>query len=189
MAEMMKFITNMSKSEATLDPSCPTLGYDAMEQGITIQELLKQREEWMKGKVIGSPQATEQYTVDQLLKMGLVGIYIVKSTNEIAGEVTEAMKAADLMGESEKNIRNALKLADSMAPCILWIDEVMKAEKEKLLKPFDTIPPRDPNPKLYIYKKKRKPPLRNIIVDGSDDTMDEGTARHQVEYDAARAEA
>ena len=28
-----------------------------------------------------------------------------------------------LVGESEKNIRTALSIADSMAPCILWIDE------------------------------------------------------------------
>lgn len=29
-------------------------------------------------------------------------------------------------GESERNVREALKLADTMAPCVLWIDEIEK---------------------------------------------------------------
>ncbi len=29
-------------------------------------------------------------------------------------------------GETEKNIRNALKLAETMSPCVLWIDEIEK---------------------------------------------------------------
>lgn len=31
------------------------------------------------------------------------------------------------LGESEQNLRNALKIADSMSPCILFVDEVEKA--------------------------------------------------------------
>jgi SpoVK/Ycf46/Vps4 family AAA+-type ATPase len=31
------------------------------------------------------------------------------------------------VGESEKNLRNAIKIAEAAAPCILWIDEVEKA--------------------------------------------------------------
>ena len=31
------------------------------------------------------------------------------------------------VGESEKNIRNALKLADAISPCVLWVDELEKA--------------------------------------------------------------
>jgi SpoVK/Ycf46/Vps4 family AAA+-type ATPase len=34
---------------------------------------------------------------------------------------------AGLVGRSEENIRNALKLAESVAPCVLWIDELEKA--------------------------------------------------------------
>jgi SpoVK/Ycf46/Vps4 family AAA+-type ATPase len=29
-------------------------------------------------------------------------------------------------GESEKNLRESLKLADNMAPCVLWLDEIEK---------------------------------------------------------------
>lgn len=31
---------------------------------------------WLKGKVIGDPEATEAYTVAQLKEMGLVGVYM-----------------------------------------------------------------------------------------------------------------
>lgn len=34
---------------------------------------------------------------------------------------------AGLVGRSEENSRNALKLAESVAPCVLWIDELEKA--------------------------------------------------------------
>ena len=30
-------------------------------------------------------------------------------------------------GESEKNLRQAIKIAEAAAPCILWIDEIEKA--------------------------------------------------------------
>ena len=31
--------------------------------------------EWLKDKIIGEPQATEAYTVEQLKEMGMVGVY------------------------------------------------------------------------------------------------------------------
>ena len=31
------------------------------------------------------------------------------------------------LGETERNLREALKAADSMAPCVLWLDEIEKA--------------------------------------------------------------
>jgi SpoVK/Ycf46/Vps4 family AAA+-type ATPase len=34
---------------------------------------------------------------------------------------------AGLVGRSEENVRTALKLAESVAPCVLWIDELEKA--------------------------------------------------------------
>src|SRR4030095_7010135 len=32
-----------------------------------------------------------------------------------------------LLGESEKNLRDAIALAETVSPCILWIDEMEKA--------------------------------------------------------------
>ncbi len=34
---------------------------------------------------------------------------------------------SDLVGSSERNIREAIKVAESVAPCILWVDEIEKA--------------------------------------------------------------
>ena len=34
---------------------------------------------------------------------------------------------ASLMGSSESNMREAIKMAESIAPCVLWIDEIEKA--------------------------------------------------------------
>ena len=33
---------------------------------------------------------------------------------------------AGIIGESELNIRNALQIAESLSPCVLWIDEIEK---------------------------------------------------------------
>ncbi len=32
--------------------------------------------EWLKGKIIGPPKATEAYTVEQLKDMNMVGVYL-----------------------------------------------------------------------------------------------------------------
>lgn len=37
------------------------------------------------------------------------------------------MLRGGIVGESEHNLENALKTAESMAPCVLWIDEIEKA--------------------------------------------------------------
>ncbi len=34
---------------------------------------------------------------------------------------------SDLVGSSERNIRETIKVAESVAPCILWVDEIEKA--------------------------------------------------------------
>ena len=31
-----------------------------------------------------------------------------------------------LVGQSEENMRRALKMAEAVAPCVLWIDEIEK---------------------------------------------------------------
>ena len=32
-----------------------------------------------------------------------------------------------LLGESERNLRQAIQLAETVSPCILWVDEIEKA--------------------------------------------------------------
>ena len=60
---------------------------------------------WLKGKVIGEPQATEAYTVAQLKEMGLVGVYMPNNSLH-----SDAGKSADLQADS-----NADNLSTSQA--------------------------------------------------------------------------
>ncbi len=41
----------------------------------TEDEAWNRMQKWLKGKVIGKPKATESYTVEQLEKQNIVGIY------------------------------------------------------------------------------------------------------------------
>ena len=42
--------------------------------------------DWLKGKVIGRPQASDTYTVEQLEAMGLVGVYDSSLSEENCNE-------------------------------------------------------------------------------------------------------
>ena len=68
--DTMEFLTN------THDPKdkCAKM-YVARSIHETPAEAWAHHVEWLKDKVIGDPQATEAYTVEQLKEMGLVGVY------------------------------------------------------------------------------------------------------------------
>ena len=54
--------------------------YVAQMHNETQEEAWKHHTEWLKGKHIGRPHASEVYTVEQLEEMGMVGVY---DNNEI----------------------------------------------------------------------------------------------------------
>lgn len=67
----MKFLTNIhnpSDKNAKL--------YISLRPHETLKEAVTNHLEWLKGKVIGEPQATEAYTVAQLKEIGMVGVYM-----------------------------------------------------------------------------------------------------------------
>lgn len=66
----MRFLSNTFNP---LDPMADT--YAIREIGQSQQEAVASWREWLKGKVVGRPQATFKYTVEQLESMGVVGIY------------------------------------------------------------------------------------------------------------------
>ncbi len=95
-------------------------GYDRAKQVIT------------RDKIVLSPQAKKWNLSNKIsyLFLGVSGggkSYFVQACGAELNLPVLRLKMGEmfgsLVGESEKNIRNALKLADSMAPCILWIDE------------------------------------------------------------------
>jgi hypothetical protein len=68
---MLRFLSN------THDPKDPHAKmYIAHRFDQTQEEAWHYHCEWLKGKVIGKPQATSAYTVEELEKMGMVGVYI-----------------------------------------------------------------------------------------------------------------
>lgn len=66
----MKWLTNL------YDPRLPdahcmiSFRFDS-----TPMEAWREQSEWLKDKIISRPKATEYYTVEQLEKMNMVGIY------------------------------------------------------------------------------------------------------------------
>lgn len=63
----MKFLSNTHDPHARM--------YVARMFDQTQEEAWRNHLEWLKDKVIGEPQATADYTVEELKAMGLVGVY------------------------------------------------------------------------------------------------------------------
>lgn len=66
----MKFLSN------TYNPKLE----DAKEhvvtrEGETQTQAWQRHQQWLKGKAIGKPQATQKYTVSELEEMDMVGVY------------------------------------------------------------------------------------------------------------------
>ena len=69
----MEFLTN------THDPKDENARmYVARMPHETQGEAWRNHIQWLKGKIIGEPHATEAYTVEQLKEMNLVGVYILE---------------------------------------------------------------------------------------------------------------
>jgi hypothetical protein len=67
----MKYLSN------TYDPNAANAFYKVTRAYDETQvEAWQHRLEWLKGKIIGEPQATKTYTVKQLKAMNMVGIYL-----------------------------------------------------------------------------------------------------------------
>jgi len=75
--EMLRFLTN------THDPKdiegakmSLALSFEDWQDPNGRERAWKYHLDYLKGKIIGDPQATDVYTVDQLKEMQLVGVYI-----------------------------------------------------------------------------------------------------------------
>ena len=66
---MMKFLTNIPD---------PNTEYPIVfcAYGETEDEALSRQRQWLRGKIMGKPQATEWRSVDELRAMGVVGVYL-----------------------------------------------------------------------------------------------------------------
>ncbi len=92
--------------------------------------------EWLKTRDGCFSQEAKNYGLRPpkgLLLMGIPGTGKSLTSKVVAGFWRQPLVRLDmgaifgsLVGQSEENIRKALKLAETVSPCILWIDEVEK---------------------------------------------------------------
>lgn len=90
-----------------------------------------------KSKIIKDLYKAQQFGVSVPKGVFLVGMpgcgksLCAKATATIFDVLLLKMDIGSLMGkyvgQSEENLRNALKIAEAAAPCVLWIDEIEKA--------------------------------------------------------------
>lgn len=50
------------------------------------EEAWQHHQNWLKGKIIGDPKATDYYTVEQLKAQNMVGVYIKCEPEELRGQ-------------------------------------------------------------------------------------------------------
>lgn len=91
---------------------------------------------WLSKRKVGLSPASRALKLDApkgLLLLGVQGCGKSLLAKTVAHEWNLPLLRFDLgkvmsmwLGESEGNIRAALNLADAMAPCVLWIDEIEK---------------------------------------------------------------
>lgn len=92
---------------------------------------LKQWVERRRGAILGSADGTDRPKGAMLL--GVQGCGKSLAVRAIAGQLGVPLIRLDMgaifnkyIGESERNVRELLRSADVMAPCVLWIDEIEK---------------------------------------------------------------
>lgn len=97
---------------------------------------LENLKEWLKKRGYAFSKEAKEYGLDTprgVLLLGVQGCGKSLSAKAIAKAWQFPLLRFDLgkvfggiVGESESNIRNALKIAQTIAPCVLWIDEIEK---------------------------------------------------------------
>ena len=90
-----------------------------------------------KAKVMDSLADAKQFGIETPKGMMIVGMpgcgksLTAKATSALFGLPLLRLDVGALMGryvgDSEENMRNALRLAETVSPCVLWVDEIEKA--------------------------------------------------------------
>lgn len=108
-------------------------------EGLEVVGGLKRLKEWLttKGKVIKHLNEAINFGLDipkGILLFGMPGCGKSLVAKTVAHEWKLPLFRLDMgmilgpyVGQSEENIRKAIKIAEAVAPCILWIDELEKA--------------------------------------------------------------
>jgi SpoVK/Ycf46/Vps4 family AAA+-type ATPase len=99
----------------------------------TLKQWLLERKKIFLGDTNGNAASTEQDAPKGILLLGVQGSGKSLAAKAVAGYWGLPLLRLDMaalynkfIGETERNLREALKMADTMAPCILWMDEIEK---------------------------------------------------------------
>lgn len=98
---------------------------------------VKNLKRWLtqrKPVFLGAPEAAGLDQPKGIMLLGVQGCGKSLAAKAVAGAWNVPLLHLDFgklynkfIGETERNLREALKTADAMAPCILWIDEIEKS--------------------------------------------------------------
>jgi ATP-dependent 26S proteasome regulatory subunit len=98
---------------------------------------VKNLKRWLsqrRAAFLGAPEAAGLDTPKGIMLLGVQGCGKSLAAKAVAGAWSVPLLHLDFgslynkyIGETERNLREALKTADAMAPCILWIDEIEKS--------------------------------------------------------------
>jgi SpoVK/Ycf46/Vps4 family AAA+-type ATPase len=96
-------------------------------------DVLKQ---WFKERSLGFTEEARRFPLEVpkgVLLVGVPGCGKSMSAKALAKEWNKPLLRFDIgsvfgkyLGESEFNMRRAIKIAETMAPCVLWVDEIEK---------------------------------------------------------------
>lgn len=113
-----------------IDYSMPTMTMDSIGGNESIKE-------WIEELKLCMTEEAMQFGCRRpkgYLAVGIPGCAKTATAEALAGEMNVPFLKLDmskimnrLVGESEKNISGALKLAENMAPCVLLVDEIEKS--------------------------------------------------------------
>lgn len=109
-------------------------GYLEVSQPVDPDQIggLSELKKWLSEMV--EERDDDQLSLRGYLACGLAGngkSLIAKATGAMFGLPVVSLSLSNcrggIVGESEKNLRNAFRLAEAVAPCVLWLDELDKA--------------------------------------------------------------
>lgn len=95
---------------------------------------LSQLKAWLDKRRVAFVETTSLEPPKGIMLLGVQGSGKSLAAKAVAGAWRVPLLRLDLaglyskwVGETERNLRDALKRAENMAPCVLWIDEIEKA--------------------------------------------------------------
>ncbi|MFY0538904.1 AAA family ATPase [Nannocystis pusilla] len=112
---------------------------------------LGQLKHWLdrRGRASAPGRATSAWTLRRVLLLGVQGCGKSLLAKAVAATWQFPLLRFDMgkvfggiVGQSEGNIRTALQVAQALAPCVLWIDEIEKASPAWAARTRPTAAPR-----------------------------------------------